>query len=235
MIDEEQLKSNISTVRERIRQAAEQSGRSFSDIMLVGAVKTMPSELIARAMPYLYAAGENRVNELEKNFEQDAYRGGKVHFIGHLQTNKVKKVAGRVELIQSVGSVHLAQCISDYMEKTGKVQDILIEVNIGREQSKSGVLPEQLDELVVKTACMSGVHIKGIMAIPPVCEKKSDSQIYFSKLYQLFIDIEGKKYDNVNMDILSMGMSCDYYEAILSGANMVRVGSAIFGKREAAI
>lgn len=229
-----QMLENLKNVRERIAQAARQSGRDPSEIKLVGAVKTMPSELIAAAMPQLYAAGENRVPEFEANCRSNAYCGGRVHFIGHLQTNKVKKVAGRVELIHSVDSLRLAQCISDHMTRQGGVQKILLEVNIGRERSKSGIMPEQAHELAGECGRLPGIAVEGLMAIPPKCRSEEQASVYFCEMNKLFIDIAEKKYDNVSMCILSMGMSGDYYRAILDGANMVRVGSAIFGPRNTA-
>ena len=153
-------------------------------------------------------------------------------FIGHLQTNKVKYLIGKVDLIQSVDSFKLAKEISRLSEKQGLVTDILLEVNIGKEENKSGVMPEKLEELFDEVSALSGVRIRGLMCIPPICDNKEELMCYFSRMNDYFVDIQRKKLDNENNSmILSMGMSSDYYEAILCGATMVRVGSLLFGER----
>lgn len=152
-------------------------------------------------------------------------------FIGTLQTNKVKYLIGKVSLIQSVGSVHLGEAIAKEAEKRGVCQDILLEVNIGREAAKSGLPPEELHDAIVKLSAKKSLRIRGLMAIPPVADEKTKNSNYFTEMHQVFIDILTKKYDNVDMDYLSMGMTNDFETAIACGANMVRVGTAIFGKR----
>ena len=142
-----------------------------------------------------------------------------------------EELIGKVSLIQSVGSVHLGEAIAKEAEKRGVCQDILLEVNIGREENKSGVMPEQLEELLCQIAELDGISVKGLMAIPPICESSQKISEFFNKMHNIFIDISQKKLDNIDMNILSMGMSADYYEAVLAGANMVRVGSALFGAR----
>ena len=154
-----------------------------------------------------------------------------LHLIGHLQTNKVRQVVGMVSMIQSVDSVKLAKEISKQSEKNNVTTDILLEINIGREENKFGILTENLDEILENVSKLNNVRIKGLMAVPPVCDTKTDVYKFFDNMYKLFIDISDKKLDNVFMDYLSMGMSGDYQEAIISGANMVRVGSALFGAR----
>ena len=174
---------------------------------------------------------ENRVQELQEKYEQNAYDGADLQFIGTLQTNKVKYLIGKVSLIQSVGSVHLGEAIAKEAEKRGVCQDILLEVNIGREAAKSGLPPEELHDAIVKLSAKKSLHIRGLMAIPPVADEKTKNSNYFTEMRQVFIDILTKKYDNVDMDYLSMGMTNDFETAIACGANMVRVGTAIFGKR----
>lgn len=176
--------------------------------------------------------GENRVQEfLEKN-SAGAYEGCPKHFIGHLQKNKVKYLVGEVELIHSVDSAELLETIARRAEKLGLVQDVLLEVNIGAEESKSGVSPEELGEILEKAADFPCVRARGLMAIPPICADPEENRTYFRRMYQLFVDIRAKKYDNVSMDFLSMGMSADFEVAISEGANMVRVGTGIFGARD---
>ena len=161
----------------------------------------------------------------------DGYAPVDVQFIGHLQTNKVRQIISKVSLIQSVDSLHLAQEVSRQAVKVGKRQDILLEVNIGREENKSGVLPEALPELLEQAAALPALHIRGLMAIPPADAAKSETIRFFSRMTQYFIDMKNKSMDNVDMDYLSMGMSADYEDAIRAGANMVRVGSALYGAR----
>jgi len=160
-----------------------------------------------------------------------AYLGAPLHFIGHLQTNKVSRVVGVCDLIESVASAALVELIGKRAVSLGIEQKVLIEVNIGREPQKSGVLPERLDEILELASRTRGIIVRGLMAIPPVFEKNDRNCYYFDTMYQLFIDISQKKYDNVAMQFLSMGMSDSYTEAILAGSNMIRIGTAIFGKR----
>ncbi len=217
------IEDRIAIVRENMEKAA--SGRS---VCLVGVAKTKPAALVKRAIAAgLDTVGENYVQELRDKSAQGAYEGAAVHMIGHLQQNKVKYVAGRVDLIQSVDSASLLEAIARRAAAQGAVQDILLEVNIGREASKSGVDPAALEELFSLAGSLSGIRVRGLMAIPPA----DNSFRYFPRMNQLYIDNKEKKYDNVYMDFLSMGMSDDYVEAIKEGANMIRVGSFIFGPR----
>ncbi len=217
------LEDRLKIVRERMERAA--AGR---EVTLVGVTKTKPAELVRRAVQAgLSAVGENYVQELRDKSAAGAYEGADVHMIGHLQTNKVKYVAGQVSLIQSVDSLSLMEEISRRAAALNVIQDILLEVNIGGERSKSGVRPESLEELFSAAAGLSGVRVRGLMAIPP----SENSRAYFPRMFQLYIDNKEKKYDNVTMDFLSMGMSEDYEDAIKEGANMVRVGSLLFGPR----
>ena len=165
------------------------------------------------------------------SFLRSTYEGAPVHFIGHLQTNKVKQVVGKVDLIQSVDSERLLVAINKEAAKQGIVQDILLEINIGNEESKSGFLKEELEGLLEKVGIFSNIHIRGLMAIPPICQNSTDNHKFFQEMCNLSVDITAKKYDNVCMEILSMGMSDDYADAIAHGSTMIRVGTAIFGAR----
>ena len=175
--------------------------------------------------------GENRVQELLEKYEQHAYDGADLQFIGTLQTNKVKYLVGKVSLIQSVGSIRLGEAIAKEAAKHGLQQDILLEINIGREPAKSGLLIEELEEAIGLLRQKESLCIRGLMAIPPIADETSKNFGYFSEMHQVFVDILTKKYDNVNMDYLSMGMTNDFETAIACGANMVRIGTAIFGAR----
>lgn len=217
------IEDRIAIVRENIARAAD--GR---EVTLVGVAKTKPAELVRRAVAAgLTVIGENYVQEFRDKSAAGAYEGASVHLIGHLQTNKVKYVAGKAALIESVDSPALLAAIAKRASSLGATQDVLIEVNIGGEATKTGIPPEALDDLLAAAGEFPGARVRGLMAIPPA----EASGIYFPRMYDLFIDIKAKKYDNVSMDFLSMGMSDDYEAAIREGANMVRVGSFIFGPR----
>ncbi len=217
------IEQRIAIVRENIDRAAD--GRA---VTLVGVAKTKPAELVARAIRAgVTAVGENYVQEFRDKSAAGAYEGAQVHIIGHLQKNKVKYVAGKVDLIQSVDSPALLETVSSRASALGTVQDVLLEVNIGAEAGKTGAATETLEDLFYMAAGLDGVRVRGLMAIPPA----ENSRAYFAPMYHLFVDNRAKKYDNVTMDILSMGMSDDYEDAIKEGANMVRVGSFIFGPR----
>lgn len=227
----ENFDENYAVILAGIKEAAEKSGRRAEDITLLAATKTVSPDFInyavSKGIKYI---GENRVQEfLSKDGEID--KSAHRRFIGHLQTNKVKDIVGKVEIIESVHSEKLALAISDFAEKKGIVQEILAEVNIGNEDTKSGFSPDELLETVAEIGKMKGIKLRGLMAIPPVSESDGDNCKYFEKMYKLFIDIRDKKIDNVSMDILSMGMSDDYYDAVRCGANSVRIGTALFGRR----
>ncbi len=222
---------NYSEIKEKIANAAEKSGRKAEDITLLAAVKTVTPELINYAIDHgISVIGDNRVQELIAK-ENDVTKNVTKHFIGHLQTNKVKDVVGRVALIESVDSIRLAQMIGKQSLKIGITTDILLEVNIGEEESKSGFLIEELMSAVDVISKIEGIKIRGLMAIPPICNTSSENIKYFSKMRQLFIDIKDKNIDNVSMDILSMGMSDDYETAIEYGSTQVRIGTLLFGRR----
>lgn len=222
---------NYKLIEQQISAAAEKSGRKREDIILLAATKTVSTEVINYAIEKgIKYIGENRVQEFlskEKELSENAHR----HFIGHLQSNKAKDIVGRVEMIESVHSVKLAKVIGELSEKKGIVTDILLEINIGNEESKSGFKVKEIFEKIEEISKISGVKVKGLMAIPPICEKSDEIRKYFAQMNKLFIDIRAKKLDNVSMDCLSMGMSSDFTEAIEEGSNIVRIGTALFGKR----
>ncbi|MBQ6901529.1 MAG: YggS family pyridoxal phosphate-dependent enzyme [Oscillospiraceae bacterium] len=226
------ISENVAAVKLEIEKAAESCGRSGREIVLVAATKMNDAARVREAISAgVDACGENRVQELLEKYEQGAYDGAPLHFIGTLQTNKVKYIVGKVSLIQSVNSLKLAKEISKCAEKLGIVQDILIEINIGGEESKSGADEKDAFELVENISKLPSVRVRGLMTIPPISHDEETQKRFFLKMKQLFIDIGAKKYDNISMEFLSMGMSGDYRKAIECGANMVRVGTGIFGAR----
>ena len=223
------IRANVAAIREKMAESARSCGRDPKEIKLCAATKMNDAARVKEAVAAgVDCCGENRVQEL---LEKGAYEGAPVHFIGHLQTNKVKQVVGRVDLIESVDRTELLECVEKQAAKLGLVQDILLEVNIGAEESKSGFTPEETMQTAAKMAEYPHCHLKGLMAIPPVSEHEGDNCRYFAEMRNLFVDISAKKYDNVSMECLSMGMSGDYPDAIREGATMIRVGTAIFGAR----
>ncbi|MBE6727680.1 MAG: YggS family pyridoxal phosphate-dependent enzyme [Ruminococcaceae bacterium] len=221
---------NYKIVCEKLENAALKSGRSLKDVTLLAATKTVDIDTINYAINSgITHIGENRVQELLSKI--DGLNPVHKHLIGHLQTNKVKDIITKVELIHSVDSFKLAKEIQKQSERMDVHSDILLEVNIGGEESKSGFSPDEIYEEIYKIAELSRVHIRGLMTIPPICEKSEENRKYFSKLHNMFLDIASKKIDNSSMEILSMGMSDDYDVAVSEGANLVRVGTALFGKR----
>ena len=228
-----ELAQNIQAVRAKIAQAAADAGRTPGEITLCAATKVQTDETIRAAIAAgVQVCGENRVQELTAHLEAGAYEGAMVHFIGHLQTNKVKQVVGKVELIHSVDSERLLRAIHSQAEKLGIVQDILLEVNIAGEESKGGCSPQEAEELARLTAQLPHVRLRGLIAIPPVSLEIGSNRPYFQAMRQLFVDIKEKMSDNqASIDCLSMGMSGDYADAIAEGSTLVRVGTALFGPR----
>jgi len=223
---------NISKIRDSINEAASASGRTGHDIKLVAAAKTKPAEYIREAIfAGVDAVGENRVQELLAKRDFGAYEGAPLHFIGHLQSNKVSKIVGICDLIESVSSKALLESIGKKAVALGIIQNILIEVNVGKEPQKAGVLPEQTGEILEYASQISGIKVLGLMAIPPLYKERERNCYYFDIMFKLFVDMSVKKYDNVSVRLLSMGMSDSYIEAIRAGSNMVRIGSALFGQR----
>ena len=228
-----EIRRNVEAVQEQIGRAAAEAGRDPSEIRLMAVTKTQSAarvnEAIAAGVTLL---GENRAQELLEKYDGYDRAGCDIHFIGHLQSNKVRSIVDKVSMIESVDRLSLAQEISRCAQSHGLVMPVLIEVNIGREQSKSGVLPEALPELLEKISLLPGLSVRGLMAIPPNIEDTVQKEGYFEQMYRRFIDMKAKKLDNVSMTILSMGMSHDYPLAVECGATMVRVGSLIFGERD---
>ena len=226
------IAENIARIRKEMSQAALAAGRNPKDILLCAATKMNDAEAVRAAIAAgVDVCGENRVQELVQKQAQHAYDGAPIHFIGHLQTNKVKQVVGKVDLIQSVDSLRLLQAIQAEAAKQGLRQDILLEVNIGCEESKSGFAPEEILPLMEQIPSFENICLRGLMAIPPVSQNSGDNRKFFQKMCNLAVDITAKKSDNICVDILSMGMSDDYVDAIACGSTMIRIGTAIFGQR----
>ena len=226
------IEENVRRIRQEIARAALAAGRDPAQIQLCAATKMNDAQAVRRAIQAgVDCCGENRVQELVAKQAENAYAGVPVHFIGHLQTNKVRQVVGQVDLIQSVDSARLLQAINNEAQRRGIVQNVLLEVNIGGESSKSGFLADEILPFMENIAQYPNVCVMGLMAIPPISQKKGDNVKFFQKISDLCVDIREKKYDNVKVDCLSMGMSGDFADAIACGSTMVRIGTAIFGAR----
>ena len=225
------IRENIAEIRRQIDAAARETGRTGADITLVGASKMNDAaacrEAIAAGIDVL---GENRVQEMVAKLAENAYDGAPLHFIGHLQRNKVKQVVGKAAQIQSVGSEELLREIDRQAEKLDIVQDLLLEVNIGGEEAKSGFAPEARADAAALARTLPHVRVRGLMTIPPADASREENMVYFQKVHALYVDINEKMYDN-KWEYISMGMSGDFADAIRCGSNMVRVGTAIFGAR----
>ncbi len=225
------LAENLKAVQENIRSACEKAGRSYEDVKLIAVSKTKPlSDIETLITCGVNDFGENKVQELTEKYE-NVSRPVNFHLIGHLQTNKVKYVVGKTVLIHSVDSLHLAQEIEKESAKKNLVSDILIQINIANEETKFGIRPEETEELVRAVSKMPHIRIKGLMTIAPFVQNAELNRGLFRKMHQILLDIKSQSIDNVDMDILSMGMTNDYRVAIEEGSNMVRVGTAIFGAR----
>ena len=226
------IAENIARIRAQMKDAAIAAGRDPESILLCAATKMNDAEAVRAAIAAgVDVCGENRVQELTQKLSEHAYDGAPVHFIGHLQTNKVKQVVGKVALIQSVDSLRLLDAIQKEAARQGIRQEILLEVNIGQEESKSGFSAEEIPDLVDHFSSFPNICLCGLMAIPPISQNSGDNRKFFQKMYALAVDITTKKVDNVCVDILSMGMSDDFVDAIACGSTMIRVGTAIFGQR----
>lgn len=224
---------NVRELLAEIRQAAIDCGRDPADVTLMAVTKTVAPELVNEAIANgIVLLGENRAQELLEKYDSYDKENVDIHFIGHLQTNKVRQIVDKVSMIHSVDSLHLAEEINKQAAKHNKVMNILVEVNIGDEESKSGVAAEELEPLLLEIARLKHISVKGLMCIPPICENNEASAHYFAKMQQIFIDMKQKKLDNISMSILSMGMSNDYKAAIQYGSNIVRIGTAMFGARK---
>lgn len=223
---------NFRTIKENIAEAALKSGRNPEDITFLAATKTVDVDVINHAISLgLTHIGENKVQELLSKYDRYDLENAELHFIGHLQSNKVRQIVGKVSTIQSVDSLKLASEISRQSIKNDICTKILVEVNVGREENKSGVMPEMLMDLMYQIAELPNISVDGLMAIPPICDNSQKIRGYFENMRNMFIDISHKNIDNISMNTLSMGMSGDYKEAILEGATLVRIGSSLFGER----
>lgn len=226
------IEENYKRIKENIALSAQKSGRSEADIHFMAVTKTVEVKYINHALSLgIDLIGENKVQEFLMKKDELKLDGVQKHLIGHLQSNKVKKIVPYVDMIESVDSVGIAKEIGKQSVAAGLVSDILIEVNVGGEESKTGMPFDMFDDSIYEIAEIPGVHIRGLMAVPPVCEDKAKLCGYFEQMRKLYVDFKDKKADNINMEILSLGMSSDYPEAIECGSNLVRVGSALFGMR----
>ena len=227
------IADNIATIRAKIDAAAIAAGRDPKEIKLCAATKMNDADAVRQAIASgVDLCGENRVQELVQKQKENAYEGAPVHFIGVLQTNKVKQVVGKVDVIQSVDRLNLLDAIQKEAAKQGIVQDIFLEVNVGGEESKSGFATAEVLPLLEHISEYPNIFVRGLMTIPPISEKSGDNRKFFQEMLQLSVDIRAKKYDNVSVDCLSMGMSDDFEDAVSCGSTMVRVGTAIFGARD---
>ena len=226
------IAENIAAIRAKMDAAAYACGRDPKEILLCAATKMNDTEAVRPAIAAgVDLCGANRVQELTAKQKENAYEGAPVHFIGHLQTNKVKQVVGKVDVIQSVDSLRLLKAIDAEAAKQGIRQKILLEVNVGEEESKGGFALVEVIPLLEQISEFPHIFVCGLMAIPPISQNPGDNRKFFQKMLQLSVDITAKKYDNVLVNCISMGMSDDYEDAIACGSTMIRIGTAIFGKR----
>lgn len=222
------IAKNVEKIRRDIAEAA-----GSGAVLLVAATKMNDAGRVREAVAAgVDACGENRVQEFLEKDALGAYDGAPKHFIGHLQRNKVNKIVGRVDLIQSVDSEPLLSLINRRAAELGIVQDVLVEINIAGETQKSGIDPGRLGEILEKCSLCTAVRVRGLMCVPPISAQNGGNRPYFARMRQLLVDNRHKKYDNVDMEYLSMGMTDDYMDAVREGANMIRIGSAIFGRRD---
>ena len=225
------IKENLSFVENNIQEACQRSGRLREEVTLIAVSKTKPVSDLKEAYDLgIRVFGENKVQELVDKYEA-LPKDIKWHMIGHLQRNKVKYIIDKVSLIHSVDSLRLAETIEKEAAKHNIVVNILIEVNVAKEESKFGLMPEELEEFIEKVAEFPHIHVEGLMTIAPFVEDSEENRLIFQRLRKLSVDIRGKNVDNITMRILSMGMTNDYLVAIEEGATMVRVGTGIFGAR----
>ena len=226
------ISENIENIRKNIDSACKRSGRDPKDVLLLAVSKTVDVDRIKVAVDCgLNSLGENRVQEIMEKYEPMG-ENVKWHLIGHLQTNKVKYIIDKVELIHSVESIKLAEEINKQAKKHNLVMDVLVEVNMADEESKFGVKPEETEGFIRELALMDNIRVRGLMTVAPNVENGEENRVYFRNMKQLLVDINAKNINNINMDILSMGMTGDYETAVEEGATIVRVGTGIFGKRD---
>ena len=232
VLNEQEVAQNVRAIMQQVRDTALQAGRDPSEVQVMAVTKTVDPVLVNAAIGAgITLLGENKAQELCAKYDSYHKDGVQIHFIGHLQTNKVRQIVDKVSMVESVDSIKLAREIDRHCAAIGKVMDVLLEVNIGREENKTGIFPELLPALLEEAGKLEHIRVRGLMTIPPVCETEEEVLQYFSQMHQLFIDIKQKKYDNISMEILSMGMSADYLAAVRCGSNIVRIGTAMFGQR----
>lgn len=228
----DKIKYNIETVKENICEACMKANRDPEEIVLLAATKTVSSDAINLAIDSgISCIGENRAQELISKYDKINKKSCEIHFIGHLQRNKVKQIIDKVTMIHSVDNIELAKEIAVNASKNDKIMDILVEVNIANEATKGGINPLEVENFIKQLSEIKHIKVRGLMTIPPNCQEKYKTIGYFKKMQQIWIDIKGKNMDNISMDCLSMGMSSDYTEAVCMGSTLVRVGRAIFGER----
>ena len=232
VLNEQEVAQNVRAIMQQVRDTALQAGRDPSEVQVMAVTKTVDPVLVNAAIGAgITLLGENKAQELCAKYDSYHKDGVQIHFIGHLQTNKVRQIVDKVSMVESVDSIKFAREIDRHCAAIGKVMDVLLEVNIGREENKTGIFPELLPALLEEAGKLEHIRVRGLMTIPPVCETEEEVLQYFSQMRQLFIDIKQKKYDNISMEILSMGMSADYLAAVRCGSNIVRIGTAMFGQR----
>lgn len=223
---------NLDVINEKIAEATIKSGRNPGDVKLMAVTKTVDSMFINMALDHgVTLIGENRVQELLRKKDELHLDGVEKHLIGHLQSNKAGQIVGVADMIQSIDSVKIAKEVAKQSLKRDISTDVLLEINIGGEESKTGFDKSEFMESVYQIAEIDGINVKGIMSVPPICENNTILCKFFENIYNIYVDIKGKKIDNIDMQILSMGMSGDFEQAILCGSELVRIGSAIFGPR----
>ncbi|MBE6834772.1 MAG: YggS family pyridoxal phosphate-dependent enzyme [Ruminococcaceae bacterium] len=228
----ENIEYNLKTINEKIALSAEKSGRTRDDVRFMAVTKTVDVFRINKALDCgIDLIGENKVQEFLSKKPDLKLENVECHLIGHLQTNKVSKIVGEVDCIESVDSLKLANEISKQSSKLGITTNVLVEVNIGGEESKTGLPKELLEETLYRISELPSIKVVGLMTIPPFSQNNAQNRKFFSNMYNMYVDIRSKKIHNITMDILSMGMSGDYEDAIACGSNLVRIGSAIFGPR----
>ncbi len=225
------IKENLDIIKEKIKSACENSKRN-NDVILLGATKMNSADRINCAISNgLDFMGENKVQELLEKYDAIDKDNVTIHFIGHLQSNKVKYIIDKVDMIQSLDSLSLAKEIDKQAKKHNKIMKVLVEINVAAEETKSGISPDEVEDFLKAVSVYENIHVVGLMSIPPVMVSEEEQRKIFKQIYKIFVDISTKSIHNIDMQYLSMGMSDDYHIAVEEGANLVRVGSALFGKR----
>ena len=225
---EKKIVENIKLIKEKIKNASKKANRNFEEIKLMAVTKTVSPKYVNIAIENgINLLGENKAQELKEKYESYLKKDVEIHFIGHLQTNKVKDVVKLVECIESVDSLKLLETISKFCAKENKIMDVLLEINIGEEETKFGFKTSEILEKINFISKIPNIKVRGLMSIPP----KKNAVDYFKQMRAIYIDISNKKIDNIHMDFLSMGTSDDFEEAIEYGTNIVRIGRFLFGER----